>query len=175
LIILRRCSGRPRRRPRRRSVLNHKDFHTFFQIRDQRLYRETHRSFAAYFHDKWGYVRRLCRIFRASELNWSPPIPPGDLAGAALAVFGSHGEWRDKRDFRKVSDQRNHLAPVEVAELMREYGCVVLLICHSGRRDVPEHTAETRSLVTALFAAGVRAVIACPWGLTVSTAGCPFS
>ena len=29
----------------------------FHQIRDQRLYRETHHSFAAYFNDKWGYGR----------------------------------------------------------------------------------------------------------------------
>ncbi|MDR3405087.1 MAG: CHAT domain-containing protein [Chthoniobacter sp.] len=95
---------------------------------------------------------------------------PCDLAGAALAILGAHGERGSTRDFRKITDQRNHLAPVEVAELVRGCGCVVLLVCHAARRDVPENTAETRSLVSALLAAGIRTVIASPWRLSVATA-----
>lgn len=95
---------------------------------------------------------------------------PRDLAGAALAILGAHGQRGSAQDFRKFTDQRNHLAPVEVAELVRGCGCVVLLVCHAAQRNVPEHTAETRSLVAALLAAGVRTVIASPWRLTVETA-----
>ena len=54
----------------------------FHQIREQRLYRETHRSFAAYFHEKWGYGRAHANRLADDGQMIADLSPQGDILQA---------------------------------------------------------------------------------------------
>jgi hypothetical protein len=92
---------------------------------------------------------------------------PYGFAGCELAVIGAHGMTGFDDYFRTVSDRVNYFSPSEIANMLTGCGCVVLAVCSGGRSDGQAGTAETLGLVTSLFRAGVRCVIAPPWPLDI--------
>lgn len=92
---------------------------------------------------------------------------PYGFDGCEMAVIGAHGGTGFDDYFRSVSDRENHFSPSEIANMLTGCGCVVLAVCSGGRSDAQAGSAEMLGLVTSLFRAGVRCVIAPPWPLDI--------
>ncbi|MES2438554.1 MAG: CHAT domain-containing protein [Verrucomicrobiota bacterium] len=101
------------------------------------------------------------------EVVTSDDAGPYGFAGCELAVIGAHGGTGFNDYFRSVGDRVNHYSPSEMANMLTGCGCVVLAVCSGGRSDGQTGSAEALGLVTSLFRAGVRCVIAPPWPLDI--------
>ena len=97
----------------------------------------------------------------------SRDFAPSNFSRCELAFIGAHGGTGMGGFFRSVSDRVNHFSPSELAQMLAGCGCVILAVCSGGRSDRQSGSEETLGLVTALFRAGVRCVIAPPWPLDI--------
>jgi hypothetical protein len=94
---------------------------------------------------------------------------PKGLAGSQLAILLVHGNKGNFDQFHAVTDGCEFYSPAEIAENLTGCNCVVVLVCYGSHVVVPARTNETRGLLTALLAVGVRSVIASAWPVTLET------
>lgn len=97
----------------------------------------------------------------------SSDFGPFDFAGSEVAFVGAHGGTGMADYFRSISDRVNHFSPAELARMLAGCGCVILAVCSGGRSDRQSGSEEALGVVSSLFRAGVRCVIAPPWPLDI--------
>lgn len=95
---------------------------------------------------------------------------PVGLTNSDIAIIVAHGSLGITKLFSSVTDTIRNFSPIELSNSLEGSGCAVLLVCHSGRSDPKLKTSETMGLVTELFRANVRNVIAPTWPLHVNVA-----
>jgi len=90
-----------------------------------------------------------------------------EIAGAAISIVVIHGVPDEGGGFRSLTDGSRYFTAAELAEALKGSECVVLCVCYGGKTSVPTNTTETRGVITALLAVGVRTIVASQWPVSL--------